>query len=161
MPATLPEDRRETILARLEALLKAIAVDEGGDGLRNVPEAPDTPRPLIVLFDGDEAASETARGAIRGRPALAPTLVSMQPQIALLDKDRPDAEIGPALNRLRWRVICAVLSDPELIALCHDGEIAFNGVDTELGIGRAILGAAGVAFSMKYLMRPAAPAPAP
>jgi hypothetical protein len=63
--------------------------------------------------------------------------------------------IGTALNEIRARLVKAVLTDAQLIALAGpNGRVRYAGCSTHLGHGRSMEGAMGVHFTFAYVLRP-------
>lgn len=142
-------DIREEILARL---LIVVGVVVGTDkAFRNQIEIPESARPAIVILDADEIADEADNN--RKRPAISPRIVSMSPEIYILVGSKP-ADIGTDLNTLRTALIKAILTDDSLVALCHDGQVIYDGFSTGLAAGRSMEGEAGVSFTFPYVLRP-------
>ncbi|MET3995833.1 hypothetical protein ABID65_007505 [Bradyrhizobium sp. S3.9.2] len=145
-------DRREQILARLLAVMTAVAEAEGGHAFRNEPKVPEAKLPAIRIYDGDETADESAYG--RGRPASGPLIVAAMPEMYVtLTADTE--ELGTALNGWRAKVIKAATTDEALLALCHNGDVRYLGCSTALGEGREMTGDLGIAFAFNYALRPA------
>ena len=144
-------DTREDILVRL--LTVASGVMGIATAERNAQVAEEWDFPAAIVLDADEQADERASG--RGRPANAPNLVAMTPEVYLILAE--DAEnVGTALNRLRARLIKAVLGDAALLALTADGRgIRYEAAATGLGRGRSMIGEMGVSFTFTYLLKPA------
>jgi hypothetical protein len=143
-------DRREAILTRL------LEVAQGIEGIvtaaRNKDEIPEHERPAIVILDAGEVGSEHDPAA---RPTQAPRRVSMTPEIYILLAGSP-ANVGSDLNRLRARVLKAVLTDETVRALVLDRKgIRYEGCATGLSRGRAMEGEMGVSISFTYLLDPA------
>lgn len=144
-------DPREAILARLFEVAKTVV---GNDNtFRNTSDIPDKIRPAICILDGDETTDESNFG--RKRPANAPLIMGLEPEIWLVTSNGSD-DIGADLHRLKKRVLHAVLSDAPLLALCHDGEVRYEGMTTALANGRGMVGQAQLFVRFMYVMRPAA-----
>lgn len=140
-------DRREEILERLLAVAKS--VPDIRSATRNHVVESEAKLPAIVLVDGDEQASEGNFG--RGRPAVAPVLTWMRPELHIL-VIAGRAEVGPRLNVLRRRLIRAVLGDETLRQLCANGEMRYEGCATAFADGRALAGEMQVIFAFQYLV---------
>jgi len=145
----MSEDKREAILARLVEVAKTLT--EPDCVFRNQTEIPESKRPAIVILDADETADEAAYG--RGRPANAPNVILLQPEIFILLEAAPD-KIGTELNGFRNRVLKAVLHDASLLALCKDGDIRYDGFATGLAVGRSMEGEGGIGLTFRYVLRP-------
>ena len=143
-------DKREQILARL------VAVAAGVSGIstvtRNSDEISEHKRPAIAVFDSDESADEAAER--QDHPGRAPNLVVMTPELLILLGTSPES-VGSALNELRAKLVKAVLTDAQLIALVGaNGRVRYAGCSTHLGHGRSMEGSMGVQFTFAYVLRP-------
>lgn len=143
------DDRRETILKTLYALLKD--VPNVVEVRRNDLSIPEKRRPAIIMLDGDELASQAAFD--RGRPTTGPNLVSMMPEIYLLVSSQPDT-VGPELNALRRRVRKAIMTNEQLVALVHNRDIRYEGCETGLAAGRSMEGEMRLNFTFTYVDKP-------
>ena len=142
-------DRREMILARLLEIAKGI--DGVTAAFRNRDEISEKQRPAIVILDADEAADDADPAQ---RPSRSPRRVAMTPEIYILLGAKPE-DLGTAINRLRARLVSAVLTDEQLIALVgSNGDIRYEGCATALARGRSMEGEMGVSFSFTYVLRP-------
>jgi hypothetical protein len=155
-------DRREEILARLEAILEGLAQD-----MRDSTEDPrprataargrldfdESERPILLLLDGDEDADQASFG--RNHPASAANIVSLQPEVYVMIEGKPE-DVGTRLNELRALVVKAVLTDAQLLALAHNGDVRYDGCVTGLSIGRSMEGEAALNFTLNYVFRPTA-----
>ena len=143
-------DRREAILARLVEV--AAGLDGVATAVRNQDEISERARPAIAVFDADEAADEAAER--QDHPGRAPNIVVMTPEVLILLGAAP-ASVGPALNALRAKLVKAVLTDPQLLALAGvNGRVRYAGCSTHLGHGRSMEGSMGVHFAFAYVLRP-------
>lgn len=143
-------DKREDILARL--LQVAASVPGVAMAVRNQDEISERSRPAIVVFDADESADEAAER--QDHPGRAPNLVVMTPEVLILLGASPES-VGSALNALRAKLVKAVLTDPQLIALTGaNGRVRYAGCSTHLGHGRSMEGSMGVQFTFAYVLRP-------
>lgn len=137
-------DRREQICARLVVIAQGIA------GISQVArnQLDVTTKPAIVIWDGDESVDPAGFG--RGRPATAPLLVDMNPEMRILASG-PSSSLGTTINGLRILVVKAVLADSSLAAIVTPkGEIRYEGCNTELARGRAMQGELGLTFAFRY-----------
>jgi len=143
------DDPREQIMARLAALAGALA---GIANLfRNEIVTDETMLPAICLMEGDEEADDADPA---GRPQTAPRRVTMQPQLVIAAGGEA-AALGPALNAWRAALIKAVLTDATLAALSHQGRgVRYDGMATDLGLGRTQEGQMALMFSITYMLRP-------
>lgn len=141
-------DRRELIVARLVVLAEGIV----SRVFRNNQSITGKAAAAIVVWDGDEAADLGNFGS--GRPANAPVMVDMTPELRLL-VEAPAAEVGATLNALRIDTVKAVIADTlpggglrEIIG--SNGEVRYEGCSTEMLPGRAMEGSLGVRFAIRY-----------
>ena len=142
-------DAREQILARLVEVAASVpGVALAG---RNRVALSETARPAIVVLDADEAADEEDP---RGRPANAPQLVVMTPELFVL-AGKPAAEIGAELNAFRRRIVRRVLTDPALLGLVRpNGFVRYAGCATALAAGRSMESEMSLSFAIRYVLRP-------
>jgi len=143
-------DKRELLLQRL------VDIASGLPGIatvtRNQDEISEHKRPAIAIFDADETADEAAER--QDHPGRAPNLVMMTPEVLILLGAAPES-VGSALNEVRAKLIKAVLTDAELIALTgSNGRVRYAGCSTHLGHGRSMEASMGVQFSFAYVLRP-------
>ena len=143
-------DKREAILARL--LEVAAAIPGVVTAVRNQDEISERSRPAIAVFDGDETGDEPT--AQQDHPGRAPNLIVMTPEVLILLGALPES-VGSALNALRAKLVKAVLTDEQLIALVGaNGRVRYAGCATHLGHGRSMEGSMGVQFTFAYVLRP-------
>lgn len=142
-------DTREAILARLRDVLAAVVGE--GHAQRNEPESCDVRLPSAIVLDADEAVDDSGYG--RGRSNVSPVVVTMTPEIYVKAMAEADT-VGRDVNQIRAQVIKAVLTDKQLIALCHNGDIRYLGCATQLARGREMIGECAIAFAFNYLLRP-------
>lgn len=145
----MAEDRREDILARLVEVAQTIV--EPNCVFRNQIDIPETRRPAISIFDADEDTDDSCFG--RGRPANAPLIVAMSPQILIEAEGKP-AVVGALISDLRRRFVKAVLHDAALVGLCKDGDIRYEGMATGFAVGRSMEGECGIHLTFRYVLRP-------
>ena len=120
--------------------------------VRNQDEISEHRRPAIAVFDADETVDEAAER--QDHPGRAPNLVVMTPEVLILLGASPES-VGTALNALRAKLIKAVLTDAQLIALAGpNGRVRYAGCSTHLGHGRSMEGFMGVQFAFAYVLRP-------
>ena len=120
--------------------------------VRNQDEISERARPAIAVFDADETADE--RADEQGHPGRAPNIVVMTPEVLILLGAAPES-VGSALNALRAKLVKAVLTDAQLIALAGpNGHVRYAGCTTHLGHGRSMEGSMGVHFAFAYVLRP-------
>jgi hypothetical protein len=143
-------DKREQILQRL--LEVAASVPGVATVVRNQDEISEHRRPAIAVFDSDEAVDETAER--HDHPGRAPNLVVMTPEVLILLGASPES-VGTSLNAMRAKLVKAVLTDDQLIALAGtNGRVRYAGCSTHLGHGRSMEGFMGVQFNFAYVLRP-------
>jgi hypothetical protein len=143
-------DKREQVLRRLVEV--AASVPGVNTVLRNTDEVSEHKRPAIAVFDADESADQAAER--EDHPGRAPNLVAMMPEVLILLGASPES-VGTALNALRAKLIKAVLTDAQLIALAGpNGRVRYAGCSTHLGHGRSMEGSMGVQFTFAYVLRP-------
>lgn len=142
----MAEDKRELILARLDAVLNA-TVD---NSFRNTTEINDEKLPAAVLLDADEQIAQNKDIAGRSRPANGPVVLELRPEVILVVRERA-AKVGCALNVQRAKMIKAVMTDSELNGLCT--AIRYEGFTTALGIGRSMESQGRLQFVFEYVLR--------
>jgi hypothetical protein len=143
-------DKREQILQRLVAV--AAAVPGIATAVRNRDEISERARPTIAVFDADESADERAEQ--QGHGGRAPNIIEMTPEVLILLGAAPET-VGSALNALRAKLVKAVLTDSQLIAMVGpNGRVRYAGCSTHLGHGRSMEGFMGVHFAFVYVLRP-------
>jgi hypothetical protein len=145
-------DPRESILARLPDV--ALLATDVEVAVRNKNEFSDLARPAVVVFDGDEEASDSDPET---RPPNAPRRVTMKAELAVLASGASDT-IGTTVNRYRAQLIQAITSDAVLIGLVLDGtarqSIRYTGSTVALSSGRAIEAELRLGFAFTYVLRP-------
>jgi hypothetical protein len=149
-------DKRESILARLEVLLDTIP--DILTVVRNRALLDNDDRPALVLLDGSELERAPRVGSnIPGRQAMTPVLVTMRPQIFYVPKSKlPQNEtVGTDLNTFRAAIIAAVGTDATLQSLVGtNGDIVYNGCETDLRSGAPLMGQARLDFAFTYWIDP-------
>ena len=141
-------DRREQIIQRLVAIATTVVARIA----RNDTTITGKTGNAIVIWDGDEAVDAEAQPM--RRRADAPLLVEMTPELRIL-REEPAADLGTSLNTLRLSVISAVITDAlnggTLATLVGtNGHVRYDGLSTEMMPGRALEGALGVRFNIRY-----------
>jgi hypothetical protein len=142
-------DRREQILNRLFDVLKTIPGVK--QWVRNRAELPNEDRPAITQMDADETANPNAFQ--KGRIGVSPSLVTCTPEIyVVLDDRKPDnLNVGQDLNAFRVLIVKAVRDDATLKSLVgSNGEIRYNGCNTDLGRDRNLVGEMLISLSFVY-----------
>lgn len=152
-------DKRELILLRIKAILEAVPGITGV--FRDRGEFPDDKRPVVVLLDGAEIKLLGPEALGRSRPGenrVAPSIMSLRPQIFFIDKvkaKRDSEEYGPELSAWRVRLLKALMQDPQLIALVGpNGDIEYLGSDTDMQTGRSMEGELQINFAFRYVFNP-------
>lgn len=142
-------DVREQILQRLFDVCGT--VDGVREAFRNQNEVSETSLPALVLIDADEIADENDP---KSRPANAPRRITMTPEVRILLQAAPEA-VGSAVNAFRARLIKAVLTDSQLLALTAEGQGArYMGEASQLKSGRTMQGDMFCVFAFHYYLRP-------
>lgn len=149
-------DRREQILTCIEGILAGVS------GVRSVARnrglLDNDVRPGLVLLDGDEQErSPRPAGSSTGRQGMVPTIMRMQPQVFIvMDVRKPqNANLGQDMNVIRTAIIGAFASDAELQSLVGtNGDIVYNGCETDLKSGSTLDGTARLDFSLTYPLIP-------
>lgn len=146
-------DRRELVFDRLQTLI--IDTREFKSVVRNRGLLQNEALPAIIILDGDEAIKNQTLG--KGRPRLATSITILRPEIFILAKDkRPgNAQIGTTLNYYRAIIIRAIAADTELLDLLGpNGELTYDGCETDLKSGMTMEGEMKLAFSLACPMNP-------
>lgn len=142
-------DKREQILDRLRIVAESVF---GGEKFvwRNAKDIPEDKRPACVILDADETQEQRFDATGRGRPANAPVIMTLQPEIIIAVQDQAE-KLGPAINAQRALFLKAVLTDATLVGLCT--EIRYDGLTNSLGLGRQMNGLAHLHISFFYHLR--------
>lgn len=146
-------NRREEILARLHVVLtnlEGIVTSVRNRGLLDQDVCPS-----IALLDGDETVTRPAGG--RGRQRMSPGIVTLHPQVFILLKLKKPANllVGEQLNVFRGKVIRAIASDEQLLALItSNGDITYDGCETDLKNGMELTGQMQLSFSISHAFDP-------
>lgn len=143
-------DPREQIMARLVQ----VAADVTGirSVVRNIVNWSGTTLPAIAVLEGDEEADDEDKIT---RTVMIPRRVRMVPQLVIAVGDVPE-DVGTALNTLRARLMVAVLSDEELLALTINAlGIRYLGTESDLALGRQMVGQFAMSFRISYWLDPA------
>jgi hypothetical protein len=146
-------DVREDILARLVEVVAAIPNIRLAH--RNNIDITEDQLPAALVLDGDEETNDSTDLSMR--PPNRPTVVHMTPEIILAEQSN---EVGSDLTTLRRELIKRVLTDIKLneqivkTGRFGNGAIRYLGCQTDLGLGRSMLGALKAQFLFKYTLRP-------
>jgi hypothetical protein len=145
----MSRDVRELILDRLTEIAR---VRGFGTVARNQDVFSDgTAMPICAIFDGEEETTDDTRG----RPSLRQRVVQMQVPIRVLMQAEAD-RLGTEINKLRLRLLLAIMSDTELDSLTLDDRgIAYLGCRLTVKTGRATEGDLDMRFSFRYMLNPA------
>lgn len=144
-------DKRPLILERLPLVIEA--VDGMNRVFRNLVQLPPQEQlPAGVVNDGDELANE---GDPQGRvPVGTRRIIRMNPQVIVAVEAEPE-NVSTVLNTVCRAVIKAIMSDAQLLAMTLNGAgIRYDGMETDLAMGRAMTGQASLGFTFTYTLHP-------
>ena len=154
---------REDILQHLQSLLGNITGLVGC--FRNRGDLPNEPDkvPAAILLDGTERLVQTI--PVQNRAMMPPAIMGLRPQIFVILRPRDDltnetldgiaAAIGPELTYYRDQVLAAIVNEPTLLSLLTpDGQITYEGCDTDMQTGSSIRGQLLMHFEFKYVLFP-------
>lgn len=155
----MSRDRREEILERLKAVLESLSTETlfGGTPItfRNRGEIPTDKLPAMVLLDGSETMKISTAGKGGAR---VPTVFTLEPQIFIVLRPRETIEndgVGEELSLMRMKVLKAIIYDEPLKALLGgNGELVYDGHETDLQTGNAILGSMQLRLQLTYTFDP-------
>jgi hypothetical protein len=146
-------DKRELLLLRLEAALRAIpgiaAVyrDRGEFEVDKVP--------LVLLLDGVERKLQGSEALGR---RVGPSIMGLNPQIFFVMKPVPLREadtLGPALSDWRVRLLKCIMKDQQLLSLVGpNGDIEYLGSETDMQTGRSMEGQLQISVQFRYVFNP-------
>lgn len=141
-------DKHEEIMQRIVTLLEAV------DGVvqvkRNDPTFAEVRLPGVLVLDGDEEVEDAVWG--KGRPPNGPARVTAYPEIyVVLPPTTQPANVGNDLHEFKRRIVASILNDADLRGMCVDGDIRYEGTDTALALGRAMVGEMGIKISFRYV----------
>lgn len=116
---------------------------------------PDDKRPAVYLLDGDEDNDMPEKGTNRGRgPSLGhPYQLILRPEIhvALEQRQPQNQMVGEDLSKYLAQIQKLITSDQALIDLVTDnGDIVYQSLRSDLGIGRDMLGQLQINFAFLY-----------
>lgn len=150
-------DKREAILSHLLSILQTVngvaVVDGVKSVFRNRGEVPAEKLPASVLLDGKEVMkiSNSTRGGMR-----APTVYTLSPQIFIVLKPRDDINndgIGEELSAYRVQILKLMRDDDTLWALLgSNGEVIYEGHDTDMQTGSTMQGQMQMNFTFSYVL---------
>lgn len=146
-------DRREDILSRIKTILDGIP---GYNVYRNRGDLPKLELPALVLLDADEDVPLVPGGAAapaKARPASAPVLVRLKPEIyvALKNRGTQNTGVGEDLSAARVTIIKAIMQDNTLpTSVGNNGQITYVGCQADMGYRRELEGKLLILFSFTY-----------
>lgn len=154
-------DRRNLILERLDAILKAMSIElstgtiAAGNFVRNRGELPKEKVPGIILLDADEVFDKVLTPNRDGRGDVQPVvgLMRMTPEIyVVLEVRKPNnPNVGMDLNQARSRIIGKLINDATLKTIVGaNGQILYDGCVTDLARNRQMEGQLGMSFTFVY-----------
>lgn len=140
-------DRRETILARLVAIMQTIpgvvAV------YRNNPNPNEGQMPSVVVFDADEELAPLPE-THRYKGATAPVFLSMKPELFICLRNNA-TNPGTKLNELRTAIYKAIVGDAALVsAVTASGRIELRAIRTGFAVGRSLAGEMKIEIAFTY-----------
>lgn len=144
-------DRREAILARVQQIAISV-IGKPESVVRNNSDFSTTPRPVVVILDGDESSKD---GEVQNRPANKPRRITMTPTIVIL-KSGPPSTVGTDANALRAQLIKAIFTDATLLGFVLDGNdrgIEYHGCSPNFTQGEVIEGDVSLNISFTYPLR--------
>lgn len=145
----MSEDKREQILARLEAILVGLA-DTGINVYRDRAELEDNELPAYVLLDGNEDADVVPKDR-RG-----PQIMRMTPQIFYVPvppENRMNEGIGPQMAEHRMILIRGIMRDSTLAGLLgSNGYIEYRGMETDMQTGAEVKGQFRMDWAIGYVL---------
>jgi hypothetical protein len=165
-------DKAEKIKLRLKALLDTLVGTADGQfrtSWRNRaavdPYSSDDPNdtdrvaqlPCVILLDGKEVPKLRTTGHnVNGRaPA---TTMTLLPQVFIILMPRENGTnegVGEELSAFRIKILDKLFNDQSLIALMGDnGELEYQGYDTDLQTGSAIEGQMRLDVALSYTFNP-------
>lgn len=146
----MSEDKREAVMARLLAIANQIEDVESAERNATLMEDSDVRR--ISVLEGAEEVSEAAGS----RHAADKGIVVMIPQILIACGART-RDVGADLNMIRARLIKAVMTDAELLALTvNSRSIRYAGMDSDLAFAMLMEGKMALRFRIAVMLDPKA-----
>ena len=144
-------DTREDILERLRDI--AAAVDGVTYAVRNVLDITESRLPAVVILEGDEEPSSAVEVDRRRKPQ-SPIPMVMTPELCIVAMNASE-QVGTDLNQIRAGIIKAITEDTQLQTIIgNNGAIAYRGLASDLGLGRAMLGRMALRFAITYIVFP-------
>lgn len=147
----MPQDRREDILLRLEAILTTLAGNSAGIHVyRNRAEFDLAELPAYVLLDGTETMS------VHSNDRRGPQLMLLSPQIFYVPvptENQLNVGVGPQLSAMRVAMVKSVMQDGQLKDLLGDnGYAEYRGIETDMQTGAEVKGQFRMDFAFAYVL---------
>jgi hypothetical protein len=159
-------DKRELIILRIVAAFGA-APGMNDNVFRDRGDLPGVKLPAGVVLDGSERSTSKiaqSRGSRNTSPhsnsllVRAPLIMELTPEIYWVMDPFPlkrANEYGPLLSQWRVKIIKAILLDDQLASLVGpNGDIEYNGSDTDMQSGRTMEGQMQFYFTFRYVLNP-------
>jgi hypothetical protein len=153
---------REDILNQIEITLASISGVKTCARDRGLLDEDE--KPAIILLDGREDIAQT--DVVRHKSVrMPPAIFRLQPQIFVVLPQRDTtmnttlnglpAPIGPELSAWRDLILGALINDPTLVGLLgSEGQITYQGHETDMQTGRTLLGAMQLFVHFHYVWFP-------
>lgn len=144
-------DRREQILARLEAIFGTISgVAKTG---RNVEDVTGKSRPAIIMHDASESSTDLSERPPGQNGRVVPKdYMILSPQIAILLGDRAEV-VGTRVSAMRSALVKAIWTDSQLASfLGNKGDIRYTGCGLETQPGETREARLLVNFEFTYFL---------
>lgn len=144
----MSKDRRELLLARLEAIL---VEQQAGDitVYRDRAAFGDDDLPAYVLLDGNEEETGIESSSHRG-----PQIMLLLPQIFYVPvppENRKNEGMGPSLSAHRNKLLKAIKTDDRLLQIAgSNGYIRYRGMITDMNTGAEVEGQFQMNFAIAY-----------
>jgi hypothetical protein len=143
------------LLSMLRTLNSLAQVDGVKSVFRNRGEVPADKLPAAVLLDGKEVIkiSTAGHGGMR-----VPSVFTLSPQIFIVLKPRDDINndgVGEELSAFRVQILKLIRDDDTLAALLgSNGEVVYEGHDTDMQTGSTMQGQMQMNFTFSYVLNP-------
>src|ERR1051325_9632470 len=147
----MSEDRRESILARIETILQELAVTGSGiTVMRDRTPQDENDLPAFVLMDGGEEKQITSTDR-RG-----PSLMLMTPQVFYVPvppENRQTVDLAAQTTSMRNRLLKAIMLDGDLHQLAGDnGYVDYRSMETDLQSGGEVQGQFRLDIAVAYML---------
>ncbi|QDW39009.1 hypothetical protein FFI89_018770 [Bradyrhizobium sp. KBS0727] len=143
-------DKREAVMVRLEAIARDI--EDIDIAARNATLMDSVDQRRISVLEGAEEVTED----FGSRHASDKGMVIMVPQLLIACGART-RDVGSDLNMIRARLIKAVMTDTELLALTvNRRSIRYAGMDSDLAFAMLMEGRMAVRFRIAVMLDPKA-----